>query len=308
MKLIVGTRGSALAIAQTDIVIKKLKEQYPNLEIEKKIIITKGDREKELALDKIGDKGLFVSEIERQLLNKNIDFAVHSYKDMPSEIDKKLMIVKTPDRDDPRDVLIVNPKHKINNTDINEWIEKNENICIATGSKRRSCQILKINPNIKIKGIRGNIDTRIEKMIENDLDGIILAASGLNRLKKDNLNIYHFSYEDMIPSPAQGALAVEIRRDRKELIEIFDMIADEEENIKVIAERSFMKKINGGCHSPVGAIATIEGETLTLKGIFGDTDCKNIVCEEVNGSKENAAKLGEELAINLLSKLNLKGV
>ncbi|SFE24153.1 hydroxymethylbilane synthase [Peptostreptococcus sp. D1] len=306
MKLIVGTRGSTLAIAQTEIVIGKLSEKYSDLSIEKKIIITKGDKDKSTALNKIGDKGIFVSEIEKQLIEGNIDFAVHSYKDMPSEIDEKLMLVDTPDRSDPRDALIINPKYNLVNQELKDWIINTKGLRIGIGSIRRKSQMLRMNKSIEAIGIRGNIETRIDKMIKEDLDGIILAASGIKRLGKDNLNVYYFSYEEMIPSPAQGALAIEIRKERKDLIKLFDSISDKPESIKVKAERSFMKTINGGCHSPVGAIATIDGKTLSLRGIFGDSKGKSIVIDEICGDLENAEELGCKLAEMLLDKLSLE--
>ncbi|MDY4560553.1 MAG: hydroxymethylbilane synthase [Peptostreptococcus porci] len=307
MNLIAGTRGSTLAIAQTEIVMRKLSEKYSDLSIEKKIIVTKGDRDKSTALNKIGDKGLFVSEIEKQLIEGSIDFAVHSYKDMPSEIDENLMIVDIPDRSDPRDVLIINPKHKLINQDLKGWLVNTQGLRIGTGSIRRKSQILRINNSIEVLGIRGNIETRIDKMIKEDLDGVVLAASGIKRLGKDNLNMYYFSYEEMIPSPAQGALAIEIRKERKDLIKLFCSISDELETIKVKAERSFMKTINGGCHSPVGAISTIDGEKLRLRGIFGDSKGENIVIDEICGDLENADELGRKLAESLLDKLSLDG-
>lgn len=276
MKLIAGTRGSKLAIAQTDLICNMLKEKFPNLEIEKKIIKTKGDKILNKVLDKIGDKGIFVKEIENQLIDGEIDFAVHSLKDMPSEIDGRLKLTKTPNRADARDVLLINPKHKIK--DVGYWLKNSKGLKIATGSKRRIAQLLNINKNIEIVPIRGNIDTRIEKLVNEDMDAIVLAAAGIERLGILGKNkLYYFKYSDMIPASGQGALAIEIRKDNSKLDKIFDEIYEYEAEIEVIAERSFLKKINGGCHIPVGAISEINGNQLSLTAIYGDSDYKKVV-------------------------------
>ena len=176
MKLIVGTRGSALAIAQTDSIISLVLDKFPDLEIEKKIIKTKGDKILDKSLDKIGDKGLFVSEIERELLEGTIDFAVHSLKDMPTKISPGLKLAQTPERQDPRDVLVINPKHQLRPEDIMDWLRSSQGLKIGTGSKRRTSQLKRINESIQPMMIRGNIGTRLEKLVSQDLDAIVLAA------------------------------------------------------------------------------------------------------------------------------------
>lgn len=312
MKLVAGTRGSKLAVAQTELICSMLEKEFPDLEIEKKIIKTKGDKILNKALDKIGDKGLFVKEIESQLESGEIDFAVHSLKDMPSEINSSLKLTKTPDRADARDILIINPKHKINN--VMDWLKREKSIKIGTGSKRRIAQLLEINENIEPMHIRGNIDTRIRKLVEEDMDAIVLAAAGVERLKIENLNTYIFKYDEMIPAAGQGALAIEIKKENIILDKMFDKISEIESEVQITAERAFLKRINGGCHSPVGAISEIDGDELILKAIYGDEEYKyifknetrtkigNIHSEDVEICVKKAENAGIELADMLIEK------
>ncbi|MEG0250444.1 MAG: hydroxymethylbilane synthase [Peptostreptococcus sp.] len=280
MKLVAGTRGSELAITQTELVCKSLIAAFPGLEIEKKIIKTKGDKILDKALDKIGDKGIFVKEIERQLIDGKIDFAVHSLKDMPSEIDARLKLVNTPMRADARDVLIVNPKHNIDSKDAMKWLKSSNGLRVGTGSKRRIAQLLMINKSINPIPLRGNIATRISKLESEDMDAIVLAAAGIERLDIKNINVYYFDYDQMIPASGQGALAIEIKKNNTELEKIFESISDRKTELEVAAERSFLKKINGGCHIPVGSISFIENDLFVIRGIFGNEDYTNIVVKD----------------------------
>ena len=282
MKLIVGTRGSALALAQTDSIINLVLEKFPDLEIEKKIIKTKGDKILDKSLDKIGDKGLFVSEIERELLEGTIDFAVHSLKDMPTKMSPGLKLAQTPPRQDPRDVLVINPKHQVRHEDLGEWLRTNQGLKIGTGSKRRTSQLKRINETIEPIMIRGNIGTRI-----------------------DSLNLYHFSYEDMIPACGQGALAIEVRSNDENTDRIFGFLADETTCVEVEAERTFLEVINGGCHVPVGAIVRKSNDRWILMGIYGKEDCSSIVYGQMSfePSLEDAKRAGRDLAMDLVKSL-----
>ena len=314
MKLIAGTRGSALAVAQTNLVCNILKEKFPDLDIELKIIKTKGDKILNKALDKIGDKGLFVKEIENQLINGDIDFAVHSLKDMPSEIDDRLKLTKTPDRADARDVLVINPKHKVEN--VMEWLKNEENLKIGTGSKRRIAQLLIINRNIQPMPIRGNIDTRIKKLVDEEMDAIVLAAAGIERLGISTENMYHFNYSEMIPASGQGALAIEIKKGNTELEKMFAEISTEETELEVVSERAFLKQINGGCHIPVGSISEINGDEITLTAIYGDEEYEKVVTgskkvklsDNIEINLEKAEQAGKELADELIKKKKLKSL
>ena len=305
MKLIVGTRGSALALAQTDSIISLVLDKFPDLEIEKKIIKTKGDKILDKSLDKIGDKGLFVSEIERELLEGTIDFAVHSLKDMPTKISPGLKLAQTPERQDPRDVLVINPKHQLRPEDIMDWLRSSQGLKIGTGSKRRTSQLKRINESIQPMMIRGNIGTRLEKLVSQDLDAIVLAAAGINRLGMDSLNLYHFSYEEMIPACGQGALAIEVRSNDENTDRIFDFLADDQACMEIEAERTFLEVINGGCHVPVGATVKKVGNKWVLMGMYGREDCSSIVYGQLDfePSLGGAKKVGQDLASYLIKSL-----
>lgn len=309
MKLVAGTRGSQLAITQTELVCESLKAVFPGLEIEKKIIKTKGDKILDKALDKIGDKGIFVKEIEKQLIDSKIDFAVHSLKDMPSEIDDRLKLVNTPMRADARDVLLVNPKHDVDRNNIMDWLKNSKNLKIGTGSKRRIAQLLMINKNIVAMPLRGNIGTRISKLVSEDMDAIVLAAAGIERLKIKGINVYYFDYNQMIPASGQGALAIEIKKDNTELEKMFEKISDRNTQLQIVAERAFLKRINGGCHIPVGSISYIENNEFVLRGILGDESYSNIVIKDKrldfssirNLKYEDTKKIDEEIIKELNS-------
>ena len=263
MKLVVGTRGSNLALVQTNWVVDQLKKENPGVEFEVKIIKTKGDLIKDLPLDKIGDKGLFVKEIEKSLLDGEIDMAVHSMKDMPSYLPEGLKFAHSPKREDPRDALIFKEGYK-------SLDDLPQGARIGTGSKRRKYQLLKHRPDLEIVPIRGNIETRIKKIETEKLDGVVLAASGLRRAGLDDKIDYYIPTDIMLPAPAQGILALEIREDDKETEKIIDSIKDDITKIQIDAERGFLIGVNGSCHIPMGAYCEIEGEKITLTGLYGD--------------------------------------
>ena len=234
MKIRVGTRGSNLALIQTNWAIDRLKEKFPDVEFEVKIIKTKGDKILHLSLDKIGDKGLFVKEIESQLLEGEIDLAVHSMKDMPAEVVKGLKFAAVPKREDPRDVIILREG-------LNSFDELPIGATIGTGSKRRKYQLLRKRPDLNIVPIRGNIETRISKIESENLDGIVLAASGVIRADLEEKITEFLPVDLMIPAPAQGALALEIRENDEELEKMIDAIKDEISQIQTDAERSCLQ-------------------------------------------------------------------
>ncbi|MGX4598311.1 hydroxymethylbilane synthase [Faecalimicrobium sp. JNUCC 81] len=294
MKIVVGTRGSKLALTQTNWVVNELKKKYPNVEFEVKIIKTKGDLIQNVSLDKIGDKGLFVKEIEQQLLNKEIDMAVHSMKDMPSNLPDGLKFASIPKREDPRDALIL--KEGYSNLE-----DLPNGATIGTGSKRRKYQLLKHRPDLNIVSIRGNIDTRIRKIEDENLDGVVLAASGLIRAGLHNNISQYLPVDIMIPAPAQGALALEIRDNDIEIERIIDCLKDDVTKIQVEAERGFLDGVNGSCHIPMGAYCTVEGENIDLVGLYGDEEGTKLVIKSISGQSSKARELGLELA-QLISK------
>lgn len=295
MKIRVGTRGSNLALIQTNWAIDRLKEKFPEVEFEVKIIKTKGDKILHLSLDKIGDKGLFVKEIESQLLEGEIDLAVHSMKDMPAEVVEGLKFAAVPKREDPRDVIILREG-------LNSFDELPIGATIGTGSKRRKYQLLRKRPDLNIVPIRGNIETRISKIESENLDGIVLAASGVIRADLEEKITEFLPVDLMIPAPAQGALALEIRENDEELEKMIDAIRDEISQIQTDAERSYLAGIDGSCHIPMGAYCEVDGEKLTLTGIFGDEDGEKITVASLEGDRDNPKELGSNLAKLILKK------
>ncbi|SHK36281.1 hydroxymethylbilane synthase [Hathewaya proteolytica DSM 3090] len=303
MKIVVGTRGSKLALTQTNWVVSELKDRFPKVEFEVKIIKTKGDRVQDVALDKIGDKGLFVKEIEEQLLNGDIDMAIHSMKDMPSELPQGLKFSHVPKREDVRDVIVLAKGY-----DSLESLPKGATI--GSGSKRRKYQLLKYRSDLNIVPIRGNVDTRISKIETEGLHGTILAMAGLNRLNIiDTLpyTVVPISTDILLPAPAQGALAIEVRENDKHIEDILAALSHRETEIVVAAERAFLKGINGSCHIPVGAKGEILGEELILDGVLGTEDGEKLVRKTLRGSSKAPEKLGFELAKLILKEINHEG-
>lgn len=264
MKYIIGSRGSRLALIQTKYVQEKLAKTYPEHTFEIQIIKTKGDKIQNKPLDKIGGKGLFVKEIEEKIISGEIHMGVHSMKDMPSTPAKGLVFTKVWKREDPRDVLILRTAKHLS--------ELREGAVIATGSKRRAFQLLKLRPDLQIINIRGNVDTRLRKMEEQQLDGIVLAAAGLKRLGMEDVITQYLAPEDMISAPAQGALALEVREDQKELQKMLDVFCDEETMNEVCAERNFLEQMGGSCHTPAGARCQKTAQGYELYAMFGNED------------------------------------
>lgn len=297
MKIVVGTRGSKLALIQTNWVVEELKKANPDIEFEIKVIKTKGDLVTHLPLHKIGDKGLFTKEIEQQLLDREIDLAVHSMKDMPSSLPEGLKFANVPRREDPRDILVLKGNYKT-------LEDLPHGARIGTGSKRRIYQLLKYRPDLEIVPIRGNIDTRIRKIEDENLHGIVLAAAGLLRAGLEERISYYLPTNIMIPAPAQGALALEIRANDLHMEEIISHIKDETTEIQVAAERGFLAGVNGGCHVPMGAYCEINDDKLILTGIYGDEEGKKLVVKSIEGSVKDSAKIGFDLAEEVLKEYN----
>lgn len=295
MKIVVGTRGSKLAVTQTNWVIDRLKEKNPSVEFEVKIIKTKGDIIQHVSLDKIGDKGLFVKEIEQQLLDGGIDMAVHSMKDMPSSLPEGLKFASIPKREDPRDVLILKEGY-------NSLEDLPKGATIGTGSKRRKYQLLNHRPDLNIVPIRGNVDTRIRKIVDENLDGVVLAASGILRVGLEEKISYYLPTDTVVPAPAQGALAIEIRKNEPKIDEVINSLKDEITEIQVAAERGFLDGVNGSCHIPMGAYCEVDGEKIKLTGLYGDEEGKVLVIKSMEGNVQSPRELGIELAKLILKE------
>ncbi|MGI9056322.1 MAG: hydroxymethylbilane synthase [Pyrinomonadaceae bacterium] len=293
-KLIIGSRGSELALWQTNFVKTKLEEFFPAINLEIKIIKTTGDKLLELALSKIGDKGLFTKQIETALLSKEIDLAVHSLKDLQTVQPEGLCIGAVSKREQPNDILIAKKSRSID--------ELPKSARVATGSLRRRSQLLNYRPDLEIHEIRGNIPSRIRKFEESDLDAMILAFAGIHRLRLDEHIAQIIPFDIMLPAVGQGAMAVEIREQDTELKEILKVLDDEETRLCVTAERAFLRTLEGGCQVPIGANAMIENGVLRLEGMVGNLDGSINMREKISGEQNEAANLGERLARNLIGK------
>ena len=287
---IIGTRGSKLALKQTEIVVKNLEYLYPDNQFLIKTIKTTGDIIWDTPLHLIGGKGLFVTEIEEKLLNKEIDMAVHSMKDLPTELKEGLAIGAVLKREDSRDVFISFTYDSIK--DIKHEAR------IGTSSLRRKAQILHYNSKIEVVPLRGNVDTRIKKIKTQSLDGIILAYAGVKRMGLEGYIKEILPLDVMIPSSGQGAIGIEIRN-KDEVFELLKPINHENSFYEVSIERKLQSKIGGGCHVPLGINATLSDEILTINVALGNEDGKPLIKEKQVGNKENA----DELISNVLKKI-----
>lgn len=286
-KIIVGSRRSKLALTQTKWFIEQMKQAGAPFEFEVKEIVTKGDQILDVMLSKVGGKGLFVKEIQQALFDKEIDFAVHSMKDMPAVIPDGLTVGCIPKRVDPRDAYIANDHVRFMDLPIGA--------VVGTSSLRRSSQLLLLRPDIEIKWIRGNIDTRLRKLQDGEYDAILLAAAGLKRMGwDDNIVTEHLSLEDCIPAVGQGALAIECRKDDTELLNELAKLTDKNTWIELQAERTFLNEMDGSCQVPIGGFATFDGNEVEMTGFIASPDAVQVFRETVKGTDPVA--VGKEVS------------
>ena len=287
-KLVVGSRRSKLALTQSKQFIDKLKSVYPSLEVEIKEIVTKGDRIIDKQLSKVGGKGLFVKEIQNALFNEEIDMAIHSLKDVPSVIPDGLTLGCIPDRENPYDAYISK-----NHIPLEELPKQS---IVGTSSLRRGAQILAKYPHLQIKWIRGNIDTRLSKLNNEDYDAILLAAAGLKRMGwSDDIVTSYLDERTLIPAIGQGALGIECRSDDKELLELLAKVHNQDVADCVTAERTFLKAMDGSCQVPIGGYASInEQNEIEYTGLIMSPDGKERYEHTVSGTDPVA--LGEQVS------------
>lgn len=286
-KIIVGSRKSKLALTQTNWFINQLKNAGAPFEFEVKEIVTKGDRILDVQLSKVGGKGLFVKEIEQALYDKEIDFAVHSMKDMPAVLPDGFVIGCIPPREDARDAFI--SKNHVKFADLPKGS------VVGTSSLRRSAQLLQARPDLEIKWIRGNVDTRLAKLETEEFDAIILAAAGLKRLGWSADVVTEYLDIDLcLPAVAQGTLGIECRADDEELLAELAKLTDETTWNEAHAERAFLAAMDGGCQVPIAGYATSNGNEISLTGLVAAPDASVIFKETVTGT--NAEELGKEVA------------
>ena len=294
-KIRIGTRGSALAVKQAQIIMDSLHEQYPELEFEIVKITTTGDKFLDVSLNKIGGKGLFIKEIEDALLKDEIDIAVHSMKDMPAFIHKSLTLAAYSKREDASDCFINNMGCTLDEMPLNS--------VIGTSSLRRTVQILALRPDVNIVPLRGNVITRLRKLDEGQMDGIILATAGVTRLGLEKRIIQRLPKDKFIPAVCQGIIGVETKKSNYKMLDILKSVDCIESRISSLCERAFMKRLNGSCQIPLGALSHIQGDRINITGMLGDIANLNIYKETLEGAIDDAEKIGTRLAETIISRL-----
>jgi hydroxymethylbilane synthase len=287
----IGSRKSQLALVQTYWVRDQLQKSFPDISFEVHTMSTQGDNILDVALAKIGDKGLFTKELEVGMLNQEIDFAVHSLKDLPTNLPSGLTLAVITERENPADALVVHDKYK------DKQIETlPAGAVIGTSSLRRLAQLRNKFPHFTFKDVRGNLNTRLKKLDSGEYDALILAAAGLERLGMSDRIHQILPKEISLHAVGQGALGIECRADDKEIINILKAIEHSETRDRCLAERAFLRILEGGCQVPIGVNTVIDGDNLTLSGIVASVDGRQIVQDTVTGAAKDAEKLGAELA------------
>jgi len=288
----IATRRSALAKWQAHHVSGLLTAREPGLEVQLLELMTRGDRILDVPLAEVGGKGLFVKEIEDALLRGDAQIAVHSMKDLPAVEPPGLVIAAVPVREDPRDALVSHGK---------KLAELPRGARVGTASLRRSAQLQAMRPDLRIETIRGNVATRLRK-IDEGFDAVVLAHAGLRRLGLTDKVAQIFSTEEMLPAVAQGALAIEARQDDAEILRLLSPLEDRATRIQVEAERGFLRKLQGGCQVPIAGHAEVKGDAVRLRGLVANLDGTVIIRGERAGAAADAARVGEELAEELLAR------
>lgn len=291
-RIVVGTRGSALALKQTGIVVEALKRRWPKYWFEIVKLKTTGDNILDVALAKIGDKGLFTKELEVALSKKEIDLAVHSMKDVPTVLPEGLIIGAVLKREYPGDVLISFSGATLDTLP--------RGAKVGTSSLRREAQLRHYRPDLQISPVRGNLTTRLEKLRAGSFDALVLAWAGMARLELEGYITQRLPYSVCLPAVGQGAIGVEIRADDREVARIIDGINDADSSAEVSAERAFMRRLEGGCQVPVGALARIIDTELTIEGVVSDLEGRRLFRSRESGPVIESGELGVRLAERLL--------
>lgn len=297
MKLKVGTRASKLSLVQTQLVLDSLKKVNPDLEFEVVTIKTKGDTDAR-PLYTIDRKGIFEKEIDAAVRDGRVDFAVHSLKDIPSELPGELTIASVPKRESPNDVFVNDKKVKLKDI-------AGKSV-IGTSSLRRAVQIMRLRPDVVVKPIRGNVETRVNKMLKKEFDALVLAEAGLSRLGLIGVIVERLPIENFPPSPGQGAMAVVSREDNPDLIDLLKTIEDRKSRVEITAERALLLHINAGCRFPLGALATANENKLTLYASIYSADGSKRIDVKKSDELDNAESLGTVVADELTQKGAMK--
>ncbi len=302
-KIVIGTRGSKLALWQAEWVAGKLRERDPDVEIELNKIKTTGDKILDVPLAKVGGKGLFVKEIEEALLRHEADIAVHSMKDVPTDFPDGLHLAVICRREDPRDAFIAPVEGGA--FKVRRFADLPQGAVVGTSSLRRACQILSIRPDIRIGQLRGNLDTRLRKLDEGQFDAIILAAAGVKRLGWDKRITEILEPEVSLPAIGQGAVGIECRIDDDVVHQVIGPLGHEETAACVRAERAFLTKLEGGCQVPIAAFARLEGgdvPVLVMDGLVGSVTGDRIIRVHGKGKPDEGEKIGTDLAERILAR------
>jgi hydroxymethylbilane synthase len=289
----IGTRGSLLALQQSQWVRDVLMRSCPGLTVELQIIKTTGDKIQDVPLAKVGGKGLFVKEIEEALLAREVDLAVHSMKDVPAIIPDELLIAVIPLREDPRDVLVAHGARSLN--------ELRREARVGTSSLRRAAQLKALRPDLRVENLRGNLDTRLRKAEEGEYDGVILAAAGLHRMGWQKRITQYLEPDVFLPAVGQGALGIEARTDDPGVLALLAPLHDDETTVAVTAERSFLTELQGGCQVPIGGYARVVDGMVELDGLIASLDGSILLRRTGKAPVAEAAQLGRSLARELLA-------
>ncbi len=293
-ELKIGTRGSPLAMAQATWVQAALRELHPDLDVEIQIISTKGDRVQDRPLHQVGGTGLFTREIERALLEGEVAVAVHSLKDLPAQMRPGLVLAAVPQREDARDVLICPAGHTLDTLP--------QGACVATGALRRRVQLLKLRPDLKLVGIRGNLDTRLRKVRElPELDATLVGAAGLSRMGWLDRGTEFLAPARFIPAGGQGGLGIQTRLDDDRTRALAAALNHHETERATAAERAFLARLEAGCQVPVAVHARYQGSTLAVDGLVSSLDAAELVQDSIDGEPSDAEELGNQLAETILA-------
>lgn len=288
-RIIAGSRRSRLALIQTQSVIEEIKHFYPDVDIKVKTIVTSGDRDTSSRIEKIG-VAVFVKELEKALLEGSIDIAIHSLKDVPAQVAEGLTLVATPRRLDPRDVLVAKATLE----------ELAPGSRIGTSSLRRTAQLARLRPDLKTTNLRGNMDTRLNRVASGAVDGAIMAAAALLRLGLEDRITQYMPLEHFLPCAGQGALVIEARESDRELVQMLSRIKHVDTWQSIIAERAFIEYLGAGCHAPVAVLGNVSGTVLRLDGMVASPDGRKIVRSQVEGEYSHPVKVGVRLAKKIL--------
>ncbi len=292
-KLRIATRKSPLALWQAEYVKSRLLEIHDGLEVELVTMSTKGDKILDTPLAKIGGKGLFVKELEAQMLEGKCDIAVHSMKDVPMAFPEGLFLPVICEREVPLDAFVSNSYEKFEDLP--------ENARVGTSSLRRKCQLLDLRPDLEILDLRGNVNTRLAKLDEGQFDAIILASAGLIRLEMEGRIRSRIAPEVILPAVGQGAVGIECREGDEEVLQLIEPLNHHETSLRVRAERALNNRLEGGCQVPIGSYSILEGDQLWLRGLVGSVDGATIIRKEVHGAATDGETLGIEVAEQLLN-------